>query len=125
MTSLLSGFVSCVKSDSIKTVSPSEFQQGIDNQDVQVVDVRSISEYESGHIDGAENVDVESADFLGVARQALSKDKPVYVYCRSGRRSLEAANQLAKIGYEVVNLDGGIINWESEGMPVIEGGQTK
>ena len=49
------------------------------------------------------------------ARKILKKNKPVAVYCRSGRRSADAAQLLAEEGYKVIDLDGGIIEWEKRG----------
>ena len=57
-------------------------------------------------------------DFLEKAQAALPKDKTIAVYCRSGRRSADAANQLAAVGYRVVNLKGGIMAWSNAKMPV-------
>ena len=48
----------------------------------------------------------------------LPKDKTVFVYCRSGRRSMSAAEILAAEGYKVVNLEDGIIGWQRAGLPV-------
>ena len=49
----------------------------------------------------------------------LPKDKTIAIYCRSGRRSANAAGKLADVGYKCVNLKGGIIAWKEAGMPVI------
>ena len=75
----------------------------------------------AGHVDGAINLDVESGDFAsGIA--ALPKDTTYNVYCRSGRRSALAADQLAESGFtSVVNLDGGLADLQSAGVPVVTG----
>ena len=109
----------CTSSSKVNTVSAQEFEQGIEQTGVQVLDVRSGAEYSEGHIKDAENINVDSPEFMNVARLKLSKDKPVYVYCRGGRRSLEAADILVNNGFKVVNLDGGLNNWKSEGLPVV------
>ena len=102
-----------------KSVSPAEFAQIIsDTTAVQLVDVRTKGEYYEGHISGALLIDTESYNFQDKATAQLSKEKPVAVYCRSGRRSASAASKLVKLGYEVINLDGGILAWQSDGMPV-------
>ena len=52
------------------------------------------------------------------AKEALPTDKAIAVYCRSGRRSANAAGKLADVGYKCVNLKGGIIAWKEANMPV-------
>ena len=86
--------------------------------DVTVLDVRTAQEFAEGHIDGAVNIDVKQTDFLEKAKAALAKDKRIAVYCRSGRRSADAANRLAAEGYQCINLKGGILAWKEAGMPV-------
>ena len=102
-----------------RTVSSDEFAQIIgDTATVQLVDVRTKQEYEEGHIANALLVDVYSYKFEEQATAKLSKEKPVAVYCRSGRRSASAAQKLVKLGYEVINLDGGILAWQRAKMPI-------
>lgn len=77
-----------------------------------VLDVRTPSEYGSGHLRGALNVDVMSPDFgkrveALVARGTLKKDATVYLYCRSGNRSGQAEGVLRRMGFsETVNIGG-------------------
>ena len=54
------------------------------------------------------------------AQAKLPKDKTIAVYCRSGRRSANAAGKLADVGYKCVNLKGGILAWKEANMPVIK-----
>jgi rhodanese-related sulfurtransferase len=61
-----------------------------------------------------------------IEKLPFDKDQPVVVYCQSGSRSARAAAQLAKAGYEqVCNLAGGIMAWQSAGMPVEKGAPKK
>ncbi len=99
----------CAHNDNIISVSAPEFEKEIKTDSVQLLDVRTPQEYAEGHIDGALNINVQSDDFKELALRKLSKDSTVLVYCRSGRRSLDAAEKLTKFGYKVVNLKGGII----------------
>lgn len=70
-----------------------------------VIDVRTPAEYAAGHLAGAINIDVEGADFAaGIA--ALDPAGKYFVYCRSGRRSAIAAEQMAKAGFADI-VDGG------------------
>lgn len=113
--------VSCTSGKKIATVSPRQFEEGVETPGAQVIDVRDAAEYSGGHIGGATNINVADRDFVEKAEKILSKDKPVYLYCRGGRRSLEAADSLVRKGYNVVNLSGGLLSWKSEGLPVVTG----
>ena len=110
---------SCTNNDNIVSVSAPEFKKEIKSDSVQLVDVRTPQEYAEGHIDGALNINVQSDDFKELAQRELSKDSTVLVYCRSGRRSLDAAEMLTRLGYNVVNLKGGIIEWKEDGLPLV------
>lgn len=105
-------------SNDVISVPALEFQKEIKTDSVQLVDVRTPQEYAEGHIIGSININVQSDDFKQIAEKELSKDSTVLVYCRSGRRSLEAADILTRLGYNVVNLKGGIIEWKEDGLPV-------
>lgn len=85
---------------------------------VQLVDVRTPEEYAEGHLRGAFNIDWNAAGFEAKAQELLAKDRPVLVYCRSGRRSAEAAAKLGKDGYDVFNLTGGYLAWTEAEKPV-------
>ena len=78
-----------------------------------IVDVRRQDEYDSGHIPGAILIPNES---IGTEQpeQLPDKDRIILVYCRSGRRSKEAAQKLANMGYTNVYEFGGIIDWTGE-----------
>ena len=111
----LLGCTACQSSDStIRTVNATEFSQLIkDSKPVQLVDVRTPEEFQAGHIPGAILIDVKSADFNRLAEEKLKKDLPVAVYCRSGMRSLKAANQLKEKGFKpIYNLKGGFMEWQ-------------
>ncbi|WP_304999627.1 rhodanese-like domain-containing protein [Duncaniella muris] len=110
---------SCTHNDNIVSVPAPEFEKEIKSDSVQLVDVRTPQEYAEGHIDGALNINVQSDDFKELAQRELSKDSTVLVYCRSGRRSLDAAEMLTRLGYNVVNLKGGIIEWKEDGLPLV------
>ena len=85
----------------------------------QLVDVRTYKEYMEGYLPGAILIDIKETTFDILINQ-LDKNRPVFVYCRSGKRSLEAANILEKNKFKVVyNLDGGINAWKSKGKPVV------
>lgn len=71
-----------------------------------LVDVRTPGEYEAGHLEGAVNIDWMAADFVQ-KWDTIDKDRKVYVYCKVGGRSAEAAHLLDSLGYDVTDLTGG------------------
>jgi len=88
---------------------------------VQLLDVRTPQEYQGGYIDGASNINVLEGQAFKEAVSSLDKSKKVAVYCRSGKRSMKAANILAEMGFKkIYNLDGGMLQWEEDGMPVTQ-----
>ena len=93
-----------------RSVEADEFAREIAKENVQIVDVRTASEYAESHILGAVNIDVLSSDFADKIA-TLDKAKTVALYCRSGRRSKSAAEQAVKQGFTVVELDGGVLSW--------------
>jgi rhodanese-related sulfurtransferase len=84
--------------------------------DTVVIDVREPSEYAAGHIPNA--VNVPQAD-LASRLVEVPRDRPVYLVCHSGSRSLRAAQFLRQMGYEqVANLRGGMAAWRAAGRPL-------
>ena len=78
-----------------------------------IIDARTQEEYEAGHIPGAIMIpEYEIAD--RAEKELPDKDQLILVYCRSGRRSKIAAEELVKLGYTNVKEFGGIIDWEYE-----------
>lgn len=112
-------FASCSSHQGIESVTADEFENALYDGHVQLLDVRSAEEYAQGHIANAENIDVQQPDFIDKAQAKLDHANPVYVYCRSGKRSLLAAQKLVKAGFKVVNLRDGIMGWEDAGKPVL------
>lgn len=96
----------------------SPFEQLIKDNKIQLVDVRTVAEYSEGHIPGSLNINVMDENFAAAVDELLQKDQPVAVYCKSGRRSRNAAKLLVKKGFKVYNLDKGILNWIDEGMEI-------
>jgi len=79
----------------------------------QIIDVREPFEYKSSHADGAINVplgDILKADF-----SKIDKERPAYVYCRTGSRASQAKIALEQAGYkDVINI-GGLADWQNQG----------
>lgn len=106
------------QTDKITTVDTPVFAKDVKGAHVQLLDVREPDEYAEGHLPGAVNISVNSEDFVPAVEKRFEKSKPIYVYCRSGRRSLKAAELLAAKGYRMINLEGGILDWQQKALPV-------
>ena len=78
-----------------------------------ILDVRRPDEYAAGHIPNAINVPNESIGTDEIP-ELPDKDQLIMVYCRSGRRSKEAAEKLVKLGYTNIVEFGGILDWKGE-----------
>ncbi len=123
----------------IKNVTPSEAKQLVDDG-YTYVDVRSIPEFEQGHAEGALNVPIQhliaggmqpNPEFLKVMQANFAPDTKLVLGCKSGGRSMRAAEMLSRAGYtDVVNMDGGFggrydaygslqqAGWAEAGLPV-------
>jgi rhodanese-related sulfurtransferase len=97
----------------MKEISVDELKNKIDNkEECQLIDVREFAEYQMGN-NGGEHIPLSMVpDHI----DKISKDKPVYIICRSGRRSANAVMYLEqKYGYQnVFNVEGGMLAWKEE-----------
>ena len=115
--SAILGLFSCNAQSSdnaFKSVEVEEFAKVIADTAVVRLDVRTADEYAEGHIDNTINIDVLKDDFESKATATLPKDKTIALYCRSSRRSKNAAKILTKNGYTVVELNSGYNGWKSK-----------
>ena len=110
---------SCAGQPDGKDLNATDFDKAIAMDHVQLVDVRTAGEYASGHLEGALSIDWTGSGFQeGIA--TLDKDKPVLLYCASGRRSAAARSAMEEAGFkDVKHLDGGIGSWTRAGKPVV------
>lgn len=97
--------------DKFSNLSADDFERLIEDENVQRLDVRTVAEYSEGHIPNSININIMNDSFSANADKILDKSRPVAVYCRSGKRSRNAANLLVKKGFVVYNLDKGILGW--------------
>jgi rhodanese-related sulfurtransferase len=81
--------------------------------DITIIDVRTVSEFNSGHIVNSINIPLDII-VESVIEKYPNKDEKLYLYCRSGNRSSQAAKLLVNEGYINVYDFGGIINWPYE-----------
>lgn len=103
--------------ENIKSIDAKSFLDKIKaTSKAQIIDVRTPDEFQSEHIDSAVNIDWFSENFGAIASK-FDKSKPVFVYCKSGGRSSQASNKLAKLGFKTIyELEGGIMKWNAAGL---------
>jgi rhodanese-related sulfurtransferase len=90
------------------------------NPDFVIIDVRSQAEFDSGHIENAINIDKNSETFQDELNK-LDKYKTYLVYCAIGSRSASALTIMEELGFmQAYNLQGGISQWQKDGLPVTE-----
>ncbi len=106
--------------DSQKILNPIQARDWlVQNPTGQLVDVRNPEEYAAGHIPGSKRLPVQE---LGGRLGELRKDKPILLYCHSGKRSQTASEFLEKNGFPIpFQIQGGITAWKSKGLPVKTG----
>jgi thioredoxin 1 len=112
-------YSACNQNNNYKEVNSQQFQELLASDDGILIDVRTESEFNNGHIANAGNLNIYSSDF-NQSLLLLPKDQPIYLYCLSGNRSLMAARILAENGYKnVYNLQKGMMEWNSQNLPVV------
>jgi molybdopterin/thiamine biosynthesis adenylyltransferase/rhodanese-related sulfurtransferase len=101
-------------------LTPAEAAKELEGGGIALVDTREPHEYEEAHIEGGRLVPPGIlADEIGSV--VPDRSQRVLLYCRSGNRSGKAAEQMAEMGYEnVANVEGGILAWQEQGLPVVE-----
>lgn len=96
-----------------KLLNKNKFKEQISEDSVLLVDVRTKNEYINGHIENAYHADVLlESDFKNKFTE-FNKEKPIYIYCRSGARSKMAAQLLCEMGFKkIYDLKGGYLTWQ-------------
>lgn len=112
--------IKSIKTFGYRNVTTDVFESQIKSENVQILDVRTKKEFDEGHLAEAKQIDIKNEDFMKTAKTVLDKSKTIAVYCRSGKRSANAAKQLSDAGYKVINMKGGILKWESEKKPIVK-----
>ncbi|MGI9527926.1 MAG: rhodanese-like domain-containing protein [Weeksellaceae bacterium] len=116
--SLLIASIACknqARADGIDLISVKQFEEEYDPASDILLDVRTAKEYKEGYIKDAINVDVLDEKKFKQEIQDLDRDKTVYLYCRTGRRSAVASKLLKEEGFrEIKDLIGGIEQWNKK-----------
>ena len=94
----------------MKEIAFDEFYQLYQNEQLSLVDVREAEEFETLHLEGAQNLPLSQ---LADIYDQLDKDLLHYVICKSGMRSARACQFLAEQGYDVINVQGGMTTFEN------------
>lgn len=103
-----------VKAITYENISPQEAKRRLENEEgVVLLDVRTPQEYSVAHIPNSLLIPLDSIEREAEAR-ITDKNAPIFVYCRSGRRSVEASAALIRLGYTQVYNLGGINDWPYE-----------
>lgn len=101
----------------LNNLNPSDFKQKIkDAAHPLILDVRTKAEYDQKHIEHAINLDYLSDDFWDQVEQ-LDNQQPIFVYCRTGRRSIRACTLMRNGGFrkeQLFNLEGGFALWTKQ-----------
>lgn len=115
----MTGCSTSASNHNVETVSPREFQTRLaESSDAYLLDVRRPDEFAAGHLEGAHLLNwLDTAKFKQDINN-IDKSQTIFIYCRSGRRSNAAAEYLSAEGYTVVDMKGGILSWEKDGLPL-------
>ena len=101
-----------INPDQFELLDVRDYKNAVINKKVQLVDVRTPSEFKKGHLAQALNIDFYDKGSFKTSFEQLDKTQPVYLYCRSGFRSKKAAVRLLAMGFvKVYDLKGGLNNW--------------
>lgn len=115
---LLTAFSSCAQSG-FRSIDAASFHRQLDAEPSAIlVDVRTLDEYNEGHLPGAIHIDVLQSDFQAKVEQ-LDLTQPIYVYCHSGGRSARAASMIRNMDViQIYDLRGGMLAWKANSFPV-------
>lgn len=97
----------------VSKMDPSAINKQVENNEIVLLDVREDSEWNEGHIKGA--LHIALGDLNIETTKGISKDTPLYIYCRSGKRAGEAELKLKELGFGKAEKLGGIIEWQEKG----------
>ena len=113
---------STAQEPSITDVKAEKFKELAESGNGTILDVRTPEEVAEGVVAGATHINLFDADFEQRIT-SLDKSKPVYVYCKVGGRSGQAAEKLKAAGYTVFNFDGGMDAWKGSNYPTVALGE--
>ena len=95
--------------------SPQQLAELLQNDHIQLIDVRRPDEHEAGRIAGDRHIELA---ILAQQAETIDRDRPVVFYCRSGARSGMATEAFRGAGFDAYNLAGGLLEWDAAGLPL-------
>ncbi len=107
----------------VKNVSAIDFNEMLEETNYQqLIDIRTPQEFKAGHIKAAVLINFYDPNFSNNIENAeLDKEKPIYIYCRSGHRSRNSIRIFKKLGFKkIINLAYGINDWYRNGLPIVK-----
>lgn len=110
------------QNEEINDINPKEafkmIKENKNNLDLIILDIRTLAEYDDGHIERAENIDYSSFDFEETLEE-MDRNRKYIIYCRSGVRSSNSCDIMKDLGFhDLYNIKGGIDAWKKMGFPV-------
>lgn len=110
----------------VQTITPQQLNELRTKHPVELIDVRSPSEYETMHVDGVRLIPLDKLDAKAyLAERGEGDCCPIYVICHSGMRANKACEQFIAAGFtNVINVEGGTMGWKNAGLPLICGKKT-
>ncbi len=101
-----------------KKLSTAELVQWVNNQNAVLYDIRPRTDFDKGHI--SQSVSTKQEDFFKIASSI--QDKPIIIVCNDGIKSSQEAFKLKNTSHnkEIGYLNGGVVTWQSEGLPMIQ-----
>ncbi len=97
-------------------LSPEDVRRLLDEDAIDLIDVREPYEHEAGRIEGAIHVEIPN---LTAAAAQLDQERPIVFYCRSGARSAMTTQAFRASGFQAFNLTGGLLAWVAKGLPIV------
>ncbi len=108
-------FTSCAQDSNSIILEVADYKEVVVGKDVQLVDVRTPQEYKKGFIDDAINIDYMNPKSFNEEFMKLDKNKPLYIYCRSGNRSQKSVPLLKEFGFtKIYDLKDGYNAWSKQ-----------
>jgi hydroxyacylglutathione hydrolase len=95
--------------------TPRQVAERLQQDGVQLIDVRTAGEYEAGHIAGGRWIELVD---LPTQAATIDRGRPVILYCRTGARSAMATEALLRAGYDAHNMLGGLLEWHASELPI-------
>ncbi|MCE4956575.1 rhodanese-like domain-containing protein [Macrococcoides caseolyticum] len=96
--------------ENFQTIDVETLKTLLDSENINLIDVREVFEYDDNHIDQAINIPLS---VLGENTDQFDRNQHYHIICRSGNRSAHACQYLSGLGIETTNIEGGMIDWEA------------